>query len=130
MSVWTIYSGQVIEKIIYGTEETLDLNLGDGQNWVEGMYTDDEYFIVDAQATERPSLNLPEEYTLLVNQDWNVGTLPGGTAVYIDNVLAGETDDTALTMSFPLAREYAVKFDPPFPYKPSEVKVTVNETNA
>ena len=107
-----------------------DAEASDNGVWIYGHWGGEDYYIVDAQATQRPRLNLPEEQTLLVNQDWDVGTLPEGTAVYIDGALAGETDDTALTMSFPLAREYTVKFDPPFPYKPSEVKVTVNETNA
>ena len=118
--------GEVLQTLVLLDEAEADLN----GVWVEGHWSSKHYYIVDAQATERPSLNLSEEQTLLINQDWDVGTLPEGTAVYIDGAIAGETDDTALTMSFPLAREYTVKFDPPFPYKPSEVKVTVNETNA
>jgi hypothetical protein len=115
---------------IYSTNNGPESDLEHNKPYVLGHWNSEDYYVVDEEPTERPSLNLPEEQTLLVNQDWDVDTLPEGTVVYIDNVLAGETDDTALTMSFPLARKYAVKFDPPFPYKPSEVKVTVNETNA
>jgi hypothetical protein len=118
--------GLILQNMTLLDEAEADLNGA----WVVGHWDSAEYYVVGKKAEKRPSLDLPEEQTLPVNQDWDVGTLPEGTAVYIDGVIAGETDDTALTMSFPLAREYAVKFDPPFPYKPSEVKVTVNETNA
>ena len=127
INVSTYLSGGLItQNMTLLDEAEADLNGA----WIEGHWDSAQYYVVGNTAEGRPSLSLTETQTLLVNQDWDVGTFPEGTAVYIDGAIAGETDDTALTMSFPLAREYTVKFDPPFPYKTSEVKVTVNETNA
>ena len=74
-------------------------------------------------------LDVPQEVTLSVNEEWVAGTLPEGTGVYIDGTLVGETDETELVLSFPLAKTYSVRFDPPFPHKPHEMEVVVNEAN-
>ena len=74
-------------------------------------------------------LDVPQEKSLRINEDWVVGTLPQGTKVSIDGAEVGETDNTVLMLSFPIPKEYVVMFLPPHPYKAANTKVIVDETD-
>ena len=123
----TTYSpdGRIQQLMTLLDEVEADLN----GVWIEGHWDGDLYYILASKPTPRPDLNLPTAKQLTTNEDWVVGTLPEGTKVFIEGILVGETDETELTLSFPLAQTYSIKFDPPFPYKPKEMEVVVNEAN-
>ena len=74
-------------------------------------------------------LDVPQEVTLSVNEEWIVGLLPQGTKVNIDGAEVGETDSTALILSFPIPKEYMVMLSPPHPYQDANIKVVVDETD-
>jgi hypothetical protein len=118
-------NGYVLQNMTLVDEAEADLN----GVWIEGHWGSNDYYILNSEPTPRPDLNLPTAKGLTINEDWVVGTLPESTGVYIDGILVGETDETELVLSFPLAQTYSVKFDPPFPYKPHEMEVAVNEVN-
>lgn len=75
---------------------------------------------------QRPGLvDMPTTKTLAVDEDWPIPGVPDGTEVWIDGVLAGTTDATGLTLSFPLATVWKLRLVPPFPWMPADCEVTV-----
>lgn len=118
-------NGHVLQNMKLWDEAEADLN----GVWIEGHWSGSDYYILNSEPTPRPDLDLPTTKQLTINEDWVVGTLPEGTKVFIEGILVGETDETELTLSFPLAKTYSVRFDLPFPYKPHEMEVVVNEAN-
>ena len=117
--------GRILQNMTLLNEEEADLN----GTWIEGHWDGREYYVLEGVAVGRPSTGLSGAHAVSVDTDWVVGTLPEGTKVFIEGILVGETDETELTLSFPLAQTYSVKFDPPFPYKPQEMEVVVNEAD-
>lgn len=118
-------NGKITQTLVVFNKEEADLN----GSWVDGVWFPDDHYVLNFEPMPRPNLGLPTTKQLTTNEEWVVGTLPEGTCVYIDGILVGETDETELVLSFPLAQTYSVRFDPPFPYKPHKMEVVVNEAN-
>lgn len=93
-----------------------------------GQAVDDESDWINAGLVEqrRVLASVPATQTLAVDEDWAIAGIPEGTEVWIDAVLAGAVDDTGLTLSFPMAAVWQVRFVPPFPWKPFDCEVTVS----
>ena len=64
---------------------------------------------------QRPTLNI-YNITLSVDEEYSPENIPAGTIVYVDGEDVGVVDNTGLTLVFPVAKQYAVKLVPPFPY--------------
>lgn len=95
-------------------------------HWIAGHWEGREYYIPQGRALPRPGLDIPETITLATDAIWSPGPLPEGTRVEIDGILLGVSDASALTLSFPLARTYALRLTPPFPCKPAQCRVIVH----
>lgn len=75
---------------------------------------------------QRPGLaDLPAAQALAAGADWTIPGIPDGTEVWIDGALAGTTDASGLTLSFPMAALWHLRLVPPFPWKPGDCEVTV-----
>lgn len=74
--------------------------------------------------TQRPTLNI-DNITLTVDEEYNPQNIPAGTIVYVDDENVGVVDNTGLTLVFPVAKQYAVKLVPPFPYIKKSITVEV-----
>lgn len=53
-SAYTVYTDDGITKIVYGTVETLRLNVSPGEKYVEGEFPDDEFFVKDGSLKKMP----------------------------------------------------------------------------
>ena len=73
---------------------------------------------------QRPTLNI-DNITLTVDEEYNPQNIPAGTIVYVDDENVGVVDNTGLTLVFPVAKQYAVKLVPPFPYIKKSITVEV-----
>ena len=49
MNTYTVFNSQKIIMIIRGTEETLNLNISDGESYVEGAFSDEFYYVKNNQ---------------------------------------------------------------------------------
>lgn len=54
MNTYTIYNSEKIIMTLQGTQETLDLNVHDGQSFVEGRYSDEFYYVKNNELKEYP----------------------------------------------------------------------------
>ncbi len=90
--------------------------VADTADWVNGGLVE-----------QRPGLaDVPGAKALGVDEDWVIPGVPEGSDVWVDGALAGVTDATGLTLSFPLAATWQVRVVPPFPWKPSDCEVIVS----
>lgn len=84
---------------------------------VKGEYDADIHYFNGTMVTLRPDPGIPDSHTVAANEDWHLPDMPAGTDVFIDDVLAGTTDEVGLTLSFPEARQWRVFFRTPLPWK-------------
>lgn len=89
--------------------------VADTTDWVNAGLVEQRPWLADVPATK----------ALAVDEDWVIAGVPDGTEVWIDGGLAGTTDVTGLTLSFPMASVWQLRLVPPFPWKPSDCEVTV-----
>lgn len=92
-----------------------------------GRYPGSRYYVdVDTLTVRlRPTLSLPEAKTLAPNEDWTPSPIPDGTIVRLDDTVQPETTYSGLTLNFPEPGVYRVQLNPPFPYVPAILFVTV-----
>ena len=74
----------------------------------------------------RPLIDLPVTYTLPINTDWTLTGIPDGTVVLVDGAEAGTTDGSDLVLTFPEARLWSLRLEPPFPFMPANCEVTAH----
>ena len=69
MNTYTIYNSEKILKILYGTEETLNLNISDGESWVEGAFSDEFNYVKNDEIKEYPEKpDFPVNFNLETEQ--------------------------------------------------------------
>ena len=66
MNNYTIYNSEKIIKIIHGNEETLSLNINEGENSVEGKFSDEFYYVKNNELKEYPT---KPDYPVTFNSD-------------------------------------------------------------
>ena len=55
MNTYTIFNSEKIIKIIHGNEETLSLNINEGETSVEGKFTDEYYYVKNNELKQYPT---------------------------------------------------------------------------
>ncbi|MBQ59094.1 MAG: hypothetical protein CMA66_00935 [Euryarchaeota archaeon] len=66
MNCYTIYNSEKIISILNCSEETLDLNVNEGESYVEGKFTDEYYYVKNNQLKEYP---VKPDYPVTFNAD-------------------------------------------------------------
>jgi hypothetical protein len=116
--------GAIQQRMVLVDEAEADMN----GLWVPGHWDERDYYVSSgAVVTPRPELNISEVLNAVVGDDLFIGVLPEGSEIFIDGILVGATDDTPLSLSFPVVRIYKVECKPSFPYKPAAFQVNVHE---
>jgi len=71
MNTYTIYNSEKIIQIIYCDEETLNLNIGEGETSVEGRFSDEFYYVKNNEIKEYPD---KPDYPVVFNsqtEEWD-----------------------------------------------------------
>lgn len=82
-----------------------------------------EYFPSGVR-TSRPALSVPTSQNVVVDADLTLTGIPDSTDVYTDGVLVGTTDGSDIVLTFPEARVWRVRLEPPFPTRTAHIEVT------
>jgi len=114
-------TGRITGLMTCKDEMTASLN---GQ-WVYGHHDPNLYYVEAEEVITRPALDVPTAKELAVDEEWTIANVPEGATVLIDDAEAGVTDGSDLTLSFPEDRVWRVRIEPPFPWQPADVKVSV-----
>lgn len=88
-----------------------------------GAANDLVHYIADDQVAVRPEIGVPATLSLTVGE-LHAFSVPPGTDVTIDGEHLGTTDGT-LELDFITDGEFFVVLEPPFPYRPVELRVSV-----
>jgi hypothetical protein len=102
------------------------IHAGEAAVAVGQMVADTTDWVNAGFVEQRPGLaDVPAAKALAIDEDWVIAGVTDGTEVWIDGALAGTTDATGLTLSFPLAAVWQVRLLPSFPWKPADCEVAV-----
>lgn len=102
------------------------VNVGESAMAVGQMVLDTQDWVNLGAIEQRPMIPaIPATKALAVDEDWSIGSVPDGSSVFLDDVLAGTVDATGLTLSFLVAGLWRLRIEPPWPFAHSFCEVTV-----
>lgn len=109
-----------------GREMDAVLNIPTGGEMVAGVIDGETQYWDGSTVLPRPQIDIPSAHALPINTDWTLTYIPDGTVVLIDGVEAGTTDGSDLVLTFPEARLWSLRLEPPFPFMPANCEVTAH----
>ena len=113
---YVISTGRILSVHWFAEEDSVAANTTETEDFVEGEYYDDAYYVSDAQPTERPT-----QSTQLTGL--TLTALPANATLHIDDQ-AYPLDDTTVDLDFPLPGTYRLRVEC-WPYLDWTGEVTV-----
>lgn len=120
MREFTFYDdeGRIVQTATLVSPEEADLTVEGWDRlagWIPGKWSA-RYFVEDGAAILRPAVGLPAFESILDGSEWIIPDLPAGTEVWVNGSLFSVADENGAALSFSGQGEWAVRFDPPFPW--------------
>ena len=120
----TVYTNQRIDRLVSCSVGLVEIQCLEGEEYIEGHYHLDEYYIQDGQPVARPTMQPPVS-TMEVAADGIeevlITNLPIPATVNVKGQLA-EIDDGELVLTFDTPGTYRLAVEA-FPCKPWEVTI-------
>ena len=94
-------------------------------------FNDSTHYILGGVPTQRPVLPIPTSFTLEADgEECEIGTFPTFTRIFVDDVPQGQTNGSPTVFVPSSPGTVVLRAEPPFPYRPMTITITITELSA